>query len=671
MRLGFEFSSPAQTVWSMIGGCSKRFGSTLALVVAGLTILGVVGCGDDEQPDQQLEQQLDVDVSHDVVLPTSVIRVELGGTRRMNADHAEVVIEGIIEDREIEETVEVPVGREGHVGNLEFELGGQEDLWPMFEPGDEAEFVGEMRVEIEDMVGLVGRGEVDPLQLRFLRELAPEFDVSVPETVFPNASIEIEGSGVLRPDEGETVAVFEQGGFSAAAEQGHTRDVSGGQLPLEWSGSRQRATLQIDPGAVGVHPGELSGQLRIENRLNDGTVLESPGPAQQIETELERTFISTISPREASRGQTVTIEGRGFVGDEQAAGYGMELRVEGTLAPDDEDEDVREFTGEEAFERVPYRVEDDETIIQDVWYEVVDRELKGFGATPGTFEGTITPVVYDEFGQFDGVEWDGQFTVAPTLQKVYLKYLPAFTVALDRYGLANVEHEIRDRILEVVRRDYEDFNVEFTDEPPEHFADYATIELSGPDPRGGSASAFGFDNTYHDDAKDVGNLYLDSYLGGINRETGQELNNPYGGIFVESFAIFSPNLEPETTMDSERFDDIFGPFMPELGGDPVLVTEWPDGGRADQIEEAIRVFGNVVGNTTSHELGHALGMAHFPDQDWDGEPLERFHNLDNGGYIMDPGTERPFEQRANLDGQGPEVWHENNREYLETVLPKE
>ena len=647
---------------------TMRFNSAVAggLTVVVLIVVGLAfGCGEDDPEEQQMTRMLSVDVSHEVVLPTSVVRVDLGGTDRMEAGTADVTVQGNLDDRDIDHSFEAPLERDGDVGRLYFELEADEKLWPMMEPGDVADFRGQMQVELVDVLGVVGEGEQDDLSWRFLSELAPQFEVEISETIYPAATEELDGSGVLRPDEGETVAVVEQG--MVEAQGGHTLDLTGVELPVQWTGERLRGDLEFAPEAVGVHPGQLEADVRFENRFSDGTVLESQQESQRLNTEIGTTFIANISPQEASRGQLVELTGRGFVDGDSGAQHGMLLRFEGTVTPADAGQDPVHFEGTSADEILPFSITDDETVVQDVWYDVVDRELEGFGAVAGTFEGTITPVVYDEFGEVEGVEWQGEFEILPTLQKVYLKYLPSFSVALGQYGLMNVEHEIRDQILETVQRDYADFNVEFVDEEPDGFAEYATVELGGPDPTGGTT--FGVDNTYEGQPKDTGNLHLDSYLGGIDRETGQELGTPYGGVFIESFIIFSPALYPEMGNTSERFDDIFSPFMPQLDGDEVLATEWPDGDRAGEIEKAIEVFGTVVANTVSHEIGHAMGMAFFED-DWENPDLNIFHNTDPGGYIMDAGSDRSFEQRAEIDGEGPMQFNEQNRAYLEEILPR-
>ena len=71
----------------------------------------------------------------------------------------------------------------------------------------------------------------------------------------------------------------------------------------------------------------------------------------------------------------------------------------------------------------------------------------------------------------------------------------------------------------------------------------------------------------------------------------------------------------------------------------------------------------TAGNTVVHEIGHSLGLSNI-----DGE----FHNIgDNAGWLMDSGTYRPFNERAEIDGAAPAVFSPNNRSYLERILPRE
>jgi len=638
-------------------------GRHCAIAVALLLGCVLIACSESDDAAEEPRRTVALQSDQNVVVPTSEIEIELLGTDRIEAEDAQISLVGDLGGRSIDEEFSVTPKRDGDVGDLRVSISAGGELWPRLEPGDGARFEGGLAIRMEDAVGIATFGHLDDVSWRFVHQLAPEVEVELPSQLFSNTAIDVTGSGILRPEEGQTVAVIDDGQLDAV--RGHTIDLSGEVLPVEWSGERGQGQLRLAPAVVGVHPGKLEMTFRFENRFSDGAIVDGQRDVRQLSADMETTFIASIAPQKASRGQLVELQGRGFVPRSGSDNVGMLLRFEGTLMPSDSDEVTRHFEGAEALEHPPYEVVSDELLRQDMWYRVVDRQLEGLAATPGVFEGTITPVVYDEYGELEGIGWEGSFEILPTRQVVYLKYLPPFSVALDRYGLANVEREIRDRILEVVHRDYDGINIEFVDRRPEHFADYATIEMSGPDPTGNHA--FGFDNTYHDQPKDTGNLHIDGILGGINPDTGEKFDNPYGGIFVESFARFSPTLYPEVSHGSERFDDIFAPFMEELDGRRVRATEWPDGERSEEIEEAIRVFGNVVGNTVSHEMGHALGLAHF-EEDWD-EPGYRFHNTGAGGFIMDAGAERSFEHRGEVDGAGPGIFNDVNRAYLEEILP--
>ncbi len=641
----------------------KRWTLVVAVVVA--AVAGVLGSctGEEERQDWRVERALTLQVDQDLFVPTSTLRIVLVGTDRMEATEADLVLRGEVQGREVEERFSVTTEREGDVGNLYVSVSASGELWPRLQPGSQGGFLGDVEIELQDTLGIAGRGRLDRVTWRFMEELVPTLEGAVPAAVFPNSVIHLDGEGVLRPEEGQTWAVIESGHLEA--DRGHRIELDGQRLPVGWDGSRERGALRMDPAVVGVHPGDVEVAVRFENEYSDGTILAGHGGGL-LQTRMEPTFVASLSPDGVSRGQLVEVRGRGFVSDRETAGVGMILRFDGVLTPDDSSLGPIDLTGDTAIERNPYRVRSDELIEQNIWYNVEGRSLTGLGAVPGRFEGTITPVVFDSYGEVVGVEWAGEFRILPTKQVVYVKYLPAFTVALNRYGLVNVEREIRNRILEVLRRDYDGLNMRFVEEPPSDFVDYTTVEIGGPDPASGYA--FGYDNTYNDQPKDTGNLYIDNYLGGLNWQAGEEWNNPYGGIFVESFALFSPTLFPDNPHGSEHFDRIFGPFMPELGGQPVRATEWPDGDRSDRIAEAVRVFGNVVGNTTGHEVGHALGLAHFPE-DWD-SPGHFYHNPTASGCIMDSGADRSFEQRAEIEGQGPAVFNERNRTYLETILPR-
>lgn len=275
----------------------------------------------------------------------------------------------------------------------------------------------------------------------------------------------------------------------------------------------------------------------------------------------------------------------------------------------------------------------------------------------------MTPILVDSVSTVVGQAWRGQFVIQPTRQVVYVKFLPGFSEALGDFGLANVEREIRARIFAVLERDYDGINIEFVDARPAGFAEYAIIEVGGVDPNG--ADLLGLDNTA---GKDTGNLRLDDVIGGENADSGELGYFVYGGVFVHSFRLFSPSLSGENELASPLFDQVFAPFMGELGGERVAATEWPDGPRRDLVAEAVRVMANLIGNTISHEIGHSLGLAFFVE-DLEG-PTEMFHNDgDLPNAIMDTGVDRPFSERAELGGEGPQRFTEENRAYLLLILP--
>src|SRR6185369_14510775 len=172
----------------------------------------------------------------------------------------------------------------------------------------------------------------------------------------------------------------------------------------------------------------------------------------------------------------------------------------------------------------------------------------------------------------------------------------------------------------------------------------------------------GYDNT---PGKDVGNQRLFDRIGGVNATTQSDGYPGYGGIFVENFLGFSAHPASRVAkleVDPTHFDAIFDPLRPDTGN-PASAAEVRAGiaalddtsrclgarDRATRIGCAVFVLGNLVGTTLTHEAGHSLGLA---------DPTgEEFHDLGDGiNRLMDAGGDRPFEERAELLGQGPAVF---------------
>ncbi|MBA2661754.1 MAG: hypothetical protein H0U74_05625 [Bradymonadaceae bacterium] len=598
----------------------------------------------------------------DVAVESSILSFRLHGTNRLVAEQAVVHIVGVSgTGGAIDSSFVVEAKREGDVGDMYLELPVRH-IWSLFNPAPRDRFSGRFEIELVDSIGVLGRGHVEQVTLTLESRFHPRLERLVGGQVHVNQLIEVSGENFLRPEEGTTWALVERG--SVRYSNSRQRDIAGTRIALVWNGSRTSAYLPIAPAVFGVEVAEFDADLRFENQLSTGVRFE--GNRQDgFNGSILQSYIAALTPERGSRGQRIQMSGRGFVATSTDDGYGMLLRYEGTFTPSDRSQAVLQLTGAHALERVPDKVEREDSLEQSVWYAIQGRTLSGFGAQPGVFRGTITPLLVDAFGEQEGLAWQGDFTILSTKQVVYLKYLPAFSKGLEKYGLENVEREIRDRILEVVRRDYAGVNVRFGEDEPRDFIEFSTIELGGPDPSGNDA--FGYDNTFNDDAKDTGNLYLSDYLGGLNAQSGAEFNNPYGGIFIESFSNFSPTLSPDTAYSSPEFDRILKPFMPLLAGRPVRATEWPAGARTEAIREAIWMVGNVVANTVSHEIGHSLGLTFYPE-DWN-QPTNVFHNSIPGDCIMDSGQDRSFEERAELGGRQPARFNERNLQYLKQILP--
>ncbi len=643
------------------------------LGVALVVCLLAVGCGqkstDEEQSSSFEREPLPVAVGFDqeTVVESSKLQFTLRGTDRITADAKSARVRLVGEGGDypdLETFYAGEVTRQGDVGDLQVGLQAGPTLWEELDPSDGETFTGRILIEVYDNAGLRVTGEIAEASLVFRRDMAPSVDAVEVDDVYVNEAVDIQGRGFLRPAEGQTVAVVREG--TLRNPDGSEVDIAGERLTVRWNGQREEALLPIQPDVFGVQPSSFQGTLKFRNEFANGRTIEGPGTVR-IAGDIQKSYIAGLSPQEASRGQRVTIEGRGFVPSNEYDNIGMVLRYEGTFEPADDEQETRRLTGANAIERSPTRVAAEDRIRQNVWYSVTDdRELEGLGATPGTFEGEITPILLDGETQQEGIPWEGTFRVLPTKQVVYLKYLPSFSKALETYGLRNVEGVIRDRIASVIERDYADYHVEVREEEPDDFVDYATVELGGPDPTG--TRSFGYDNSFNGVAKDTGNLYLADYLGGVNADAAEEFNNPYGGIFIASFTFFSPTLSPDNPYASEKFDEILEPFMPELGGTPVRGTEWPEGPRTDAIERAVRMVGSVIGNTVTHEVGHSLGMT-FVEGDFT-RPQDVFHNPIAGPFIMDAGADRPFEERAELSGAEPPTFNPQNKSYLDKVLPK-
>ena len=530
------------------------------------------------------------------------------------------------------------------------------------ELGGDADFHGTATVEI--VAATDHRTyQAAPLavDLAFRTTLAPApRTIAAGRVIFVNDELEVDGDGfLLGGDEGVTVAQL-AGCFTPDA-GGACQPRPMVELPLV-AASRSQASFAFSPKITGIQPGSFTGTVTIVNRQPAAAPLGAD--AIDVTYDLVTPQVFSIDPPAASLGQYVFVHGGGFVGGEPDALTELELvgtftraggapaHVEMMLIP--------EFASGRL---VRYVVSTD---------DVLGRALD-LRAETATFTGTVTPVVSYGPAEVRGPATPVAFAVAPVKQVVYLEFETSYIEGLRDFGLRAVAGKIRDRILATCRDAYQGVNIEFRTEPPADFALFETVELVGTDPN--NQGLFGYDNS---PGKDTGNLRLYDRLGGVNATTQEDGFPGFGGVFVRSLLGFSQHpgrLATPVPGADPVFDQVFDSFRADRGGEPITSTDLaaslpavtdgtgcPAKDRAQQIQCAIYVLGNLVGGTLAHEIGHSLGLANPYQQD--------FHDPgDAPRRLMDAGDARPFLERANLLGQGPEVFCDDEYVYLRKILP--
>lgn len=538
----------------------------------------------------------------------------------------------------------------------------------LLDAAGEGEFSGRLGVEV--VRDGVTQAAVFTVVLGLARELVPSLTGASSSAIYFGDRVKVTGKGFLL------------GGREGATEIVATGDFfgdDGSEVPID---DYVLATTVTDRGELvyvhtpelfGLRTGEFQGTLTPRNLHRAGATRD--GAALPIAVVILQSSLAALAPAQASRQQKIRLGGHGFF-ESVSDGVATELRLEGSFTPD-------AGAAHSMTLDLPVKVDAPDAATWVLAPQILEDQLVGFGAQTGRFTGKITPVLSMGAKELRGQSWQGTFRVLPTRQVVWLKFTQNFTNALhENFGLRNVDRQVKDRVFEVARRDYAGFNIEFREEKPTDFAHYTVLELIGDDPN--EVDLFGLDNT---DGKDLGNLRLNDYVGGANAEQVENGAFAYGGVFVASFLRFSPNVcrkekdgirvfvacndGNKLPIKTPRFDEIFGAFAPLLGGSEARLDELEGGPRSAKLQEAIRVLGNLAGNTCVHELGHSLGLAQEIGTD-------EFHNAgDTAGLIMNPGGARPFAERAETSDsyQGypdplPHAeWAPGDRAYLEEILP--
>lgn len=495
-----------------------------------------------------------------------------------------------------------------------------------------------------------------PLGLTATDNLVPDLDSLQTTPVTLGDDIRLTGSGFLTSQEGQTMLVLD--GQFRSPQPPLTRSLTELSVPLEVA-SRTQATLRLGPDLFGLYPGVFEGAARLVNFAGSGDPLESVA-LNNAKLTLTESFIDSVTPELARRGQLIHVSGSGFLPTQTDMESTTLLRLEGQFSGDDGK--VVTWTGNNALLLFPDATEGNDRI--DLVLRVsrnLDGDLEGLGLSPGVFVGQVLPELFWSGSSTIGQGFELQLRIAPAKQWVYVKFLPSCDQAFETFGLGALQEELQRRIVGRANAYYLGTNLEFTLERPADFVDYSVIEVYGEDPNG--INLLGLDNTT---GKDIGNLRFNDVIGGRNAESAEDGYYAYGGVFLESFLAFSPTLAPGVSdMAHPRFDDVFSAVCPQLGGSPATEDELSSGPRAALVGEAARVFVNLIGGTLAHEIGHSVGLAMVP-----GQPDEYHNPGDNPGWLMDSGSNRPFLERAELDGQGPEFFCEYNLEYLHDILPE-
>ena len=503
------------------------------------------------------------------------------------------------------------------------------------------------------------------IDLSFVDHLQPAPTGVASGVIFVNDQIEVDGDGfLLGADEGTSYARV-AGCFTLDSDTtGTCTPITQADIAMTPSDplSRTKATFPFAPKLVGIQPGTFTGTVTIVNQQASGFV--GLASAINVSDTLVTSQIFSADPPAASLGQYVFVHGGGFVGGEAGALTVIEISGQFTK------------TGAQpvtvTMQLVPEFVEG-----RLVRYVLNTDDALGHALDlrkdTGSFSGTATPIVSYGTDNVRGVATQIGFAIAPVKQVVYLNFASAYVEELRDFGLRAVDQQIRARIVAVCQEAYKGVNIEFRTDPPTDFALFSNVDLVGVDPN--NMGLFGYDNS---PGKDSGNMRLYDQLGGVNAVTQQDGYPGYGGVFVRSFLAFSmhPNAFAQQVPGADpSFDQTFDPFRLDRHGTPVLAADvatippamtdggaCPAGDRPTQIACAVFVLGNLIGNTLAHEIGHSLGLAN-PYGDG-------FHDPGDGlNRMMDAGGDRPFLERAQLQGQGPELFCADEYAYLRKILP--
>lgn len=505
----------------------------------------------------------------------------------------------------------------------------------------------------------VGRGlqsEAFALSVTFALTLPLALNEGLTGDVHRNDVVVLDGAGFVSPGEGNLV-LHVAGMFTRMGASAVPIDV---RLPLFLvdRNDRGRAVVVLSTDLGGPFPGTLEGTAQVERSIGSGS--SEMTATQSVSVRFQPPELYAFDGSMASVGRLVTVRGAGFLGGADRPTETTLFRIEGMFTP--QGGSAMPFTGE----LVPRFVSGSEVRVA-LETQVRDGVVisRVFGAQRGSFAGTATPITIAGRDEVPGATIPFALVLGPPVQAVQLRFLPGYYDSLARFGLAAAEVEIAAGIQRRIEDIYADYNVDVRLEAPADFDRTATtiVEIGGPDPNGNGL--FGYDNS---PGKDIGNVRMGDSIGGTNAETQEDGYPGYGGVFVESLLYWSnhpdlPGERPPSSPDPESlFDDIFDPVRMR----PATHAEIEGIGSPERVREvhrAIDALSSIIGETTSHELGHSLGMA----QPYG--PMTSFHRAEDGdGCLMDRGGDRPLGERSQQPGFARTHFCDDEPAYLQEIL---
>jgi len=538
-------------------------------------------------------------------------------------------------------------------------------------PSGMGQFAGIVELEVASIqTNIIHRPTPLEATLDCTRSLKPTLIALPPGQFAVNAEVQLDGFDLLL-GESEGKTVLRVSGCFLPTDQLEPCNVNGRainayELDVKIVSEERRADgiIVLSPALVGVQAGRLSGSAQLINQHANGTTHPSEEIPWQID--ISRPQLNYVVADGSSLGGFIDFIGSGFVGSQP--GELTEVTIDGTFQPDGggapKTLQLNLVTEFDSSSRVRYILNEDDELGNLINLRKESGTVSARFGGQVAFQSASTP--------FDYI--DGEFRVEPVRQIVYVHYTQGYRDALERLGMGVLEAQVREQVLIRARAIFDGIGLEFRETEPDDYRLYARVDITGIDPNG--MGLIGYDNT---PGKDVGNLRLNDQIGGVHAQTQQDGYPGYGGVFVESFLSFSKRPPPGIESNpgaTEVFDELFASLRPDIGGDPAGEVDLRgfqllrDGTRCPAargqrqliVQCAVYAMGNILGGTMAHEVAHSLGLA-------DPEGM-RFHNdRDMPNHLMDAGFDRPFAERANIQGQGPEFFCLENFEYLSEILP--